>query len=53
MTAQEIKEKFDLDVLEVHENGVYLHMGRDLTLEEWAELNREIQSLIESEGEWP
>ena len=48
MTTQEIKEKFDLDVLEVHENGVYLHTGRGLTLEEWAELNREIQSLIET-----
>lgn len=45
MTIEELKEQYDLDWLEVDDSGVYLHMGRTLSFDEWRALTAAIKGL--------
>lgn len=45
MTIEDLMEKYSLDWLEVGKSGVYMHMGRTLSFDEWRELNAAIEEL--------
>jgi len=46
MSITEVIVKFDLDVLEVSdEGGVNLHMGRELSKDEWLQLIADVADL--------
>lgn len=45
MTIDELMDKFDLDWLEVGDDGVYIHAGRTLRMDEWRELCAEIERM--------
>lgn len=45
MTIDELMDKFDLDWLEVDADGVYIHAGRALRMDEWRELCEEIEGM--------
>lgn len=42
-----LRKKYDLDCLDVGKNSLYIHFGRDLSMDELNQLTVEIESLQE------
>ena len=50
-TVSDLIREYDLDALEVSSNRVYLHYGRDLTVDEHNNLQHAIKKLREANDE--
>lgn len=46
MTVEELKEYYDLDVLNVSLNGGHIHSRRALSDEEWDDLNIHLANIL-------